>query len=234
MTSQTQNLTVIKFRRVFTTGSSTPALVSASDGQPYIVKFLGSGTGPPGLTAEYIVNQLAAFWKFPVPTAKIIEIVDKSPVGVGTDEFWDLIGRSTGPNLAIEYIVDTKPLVDLTVLEHNERAKAQLHFIDSVFANFDRTADNPNLLVDRLNTVSFIDHDTCRFLFNAPVGLSKGHILEKKTVDRARLGELAVPSYELCDFICRQIPLAWQTTPINAAQLHRTLQERMKAYEESA
>lgn len=107
---------------------------------------------------------------------------------------------------------------------------ARLHFMDCVFANFDRTPKNPNLLIDPKKKITFIDHDSCRFLFDPPVALAPGHLLAAEIIDPSFLEGLTEPTFQLCDKICRDIPSLWRVTRVNPIQLHGILRKRIQEY----
>ena len=79
-------------------GGSLPAVVDASDGRTYVVKFRGAGQGARALVAETIVAALALDLGLPVPHPAIVEL-----------------GEGFGNN---EPVVDTES-EDATEIEHS-------------------------------------------------------------------------------------------------------------------
>ncbi|MBX2814233.1 MAG: hypothetical protein KTR25_20660 [Myxococcales bacterium] len=142
-------------------GSSQPWLCLLDDGEPWLVKFAGSGPGREALLAEHIANSLGQLWKLPVPESKLVRL-DSSVPRAGTDEFWDVMAASMGLNLAIRYIPNTINIIpDITLPPST--LELILSF-DLLLANWDRTTLSQNLLRDQTGILWWIDHGSCRFL----------------------------------------------------------------------
>jgi len=81
-------------------GSSFPTRSQTTDGEMCVVKMRGAGNGAVALLSEFVVNRLASRAGLSVPDVSIIDIADNHPWDFGSDEFDDLLQKSSGPNLA--------------------------------------------------------------------------------------------------------------------------------------
>jgi hypothetical protein len=148
-------------------GSSFPTHSETADGTPCVVKMRGAGNGAAALLSEFIVNRLASRVGLPVSDVFTIEIPVLFPWVYGTDEFDDLVKKSPGPNLALEWLPDVRPI---SASEHVGLPRdliSQIVTLDLAFANRDRTPRSANLLIDRQGSYWIVDHGSCRFLFQA-------------------------------------------------------------------
>lgn len=96
-------LTVSKILELYK-GSSFPTRIQASDGNTYILKMKGAGNGVRSLLQEFLVNRVSHLMGCHVPNAHSILIPDQFPWTLGTDEFDDLVKKSFGMNLALDFI----------------------------------------------------------------------------------------------------------------------------------
>lgn len=128
-------------------GGSLPAIVDASDGVSYVVKFRGAGQGARALVAEAIVAALAATLDLPMPRPAIVRIDEGFGKAEPDPEIQDLLRWSAGENFGLVYLPGAfafDPAVDASLSP--ELAAAVLWF-DSLVMNVDRTPRNPNILV---------------------------------------------------------------------------------------
>src|SRR5580700_11873521 len=85
-------------------GGSLPAIVEADDDGMYVLKFRGAGQGPRALIAELVVGELARALGLPVPEIVLMEL-DAALARTEPDpEIQDLIKKSAGLNLALDYL----------------------------------------------------------------------------------------------------------------------------------
>lgn len=145
-------------------GSSCPTLAELASGRRVVVKLRGAGNGAEALVSEYLVNRLAHGAGFPVPAPCLVDLADNFPWRYGTDEFHDLVRKSSGPNLGLAVIPGARPLALDRYGGLGATIVAQLVTLDRTFSNWDRTDQSGNLLVDRNGEVHFVDHGSCRFL----------------------------------------------------------------------
>jgi hypothetical protein len=148
-------------------GSSVPTLCETEDGEVWVLKMHGAGNGPESLLSEYIVNALAASAGLPVPEPTMITIPDDTPWRYGTDEFHDIVKKSGGQNLGLQYLGETKPVPESDYNGLSTALVSQIVTLDLTFANVDRRRSSQNLLQDRRGAIWIVDHGSCRFLRRA-------------------------------------------------------------------
>lgn len=125
----------------------------------------GAGNGVRSLISEYIVNRIASAAGLPVPDAFIVEIPNDFPWEFGTDEFYDLVLKSRGPNLGLAWIEGAEPVPAGDYNHLPQDLVSQVVTLDLTFSNVDRPATNGNLLRDRRGRHWIVDHGSCCFLF---------------------------------------------------------------------
>ncbi len=186
-------------------GSSFPTLAETTAGEKLVIKMRGAGNGAGVLLAEFVVNRFASRCGLPVPDARIIEIAAGHPWEFGTDEFDDLLQKSAGPNLGLEWIPQARPLRHEELLKLPDVLVSQIVTLDLAFANLDRTINSGNLLIDGSGKHWIVDHGSCRFLHRQgkefPKHLPAGHIFQGRegdydpawlrTMDAALIGEIS-------------------------------------------
>jgi len=150
-------MTLQHFKQLYP-GSSFPTLVENTAGEPWILKMRGAGNGPLSLLSEFIANRVAAQLGWPVPDVNWIRIPDNYPWIFGTDEFDDIVQKSYGWNLGIQYIPDSQQIVSSDIESISEDFLNILYTLDLFFMNVDRTAKACNLLRDGMGRFWIIDH----------------------------------------------------------------------------
>jgi len=155
--------TLLRFIQTYR-GSSCPTLAELESGSTVVVKLRGSGNGAEALTSEYVVNRLVHAAGFPVPMPLIVQLPDSFPWHYGTDEFHDLVRKSSGPNLGLTVIPGARPVPGVRCGHLAATLVSQLVTLDRTFSNWDRTDQSGNLLEDPARQVWFVDHGSCRFL----------------------------------------------------------------------
>jgi HipA-like protein len=146
-------------------GSSFPTRSELSDGATCVIKMRGAGNGAAVLLSEFVVNRLAHAAGLPVPDAFVVHIPPAFPWKFGTDEFQDIVMKSGGANLGLEWIDGASSIAaaKYDLLPHN--LVSQVVTLDLVFANVDRSFSSGNLLQDKSHRCWIVDHGSCRFLF---------------------------------------------------------------------
>ncbi len=155
---------LLRFIEMFR-GSSFPTLSATTTGQLCVIKMKGVGNGAGALLSELVVNRLAHAIGLPVPDAFVVRIPAGFPWSFGTDEFQDLVKKSAGPNLGLEWLADAKPLPPGQYSSLPSDFISQVVTLDLVFLNFDRSSLSNNLLEGGRQKLWIIDHGSCRFLF---------------------------------------------------------------------
>ncbi len=134
-----------------------PAIVDTDDGL-FVVKFRGAGQGPLALVAEIVVGELARLLGLPIPDLALVDVDAAFGASEPDPEIQDLLRASHGTNVGIRYLegafnFDPGAAGDLVSPE----LAAEIVWLDAFATNPDRTARNPNLLIqDR--TPWLIDH----------------------------------------------------------------------------
>ncbi|HYC88172.1 MAG TPA: HipA family kinase [Thermoanaerobaculia bacterium] len=130
-------------------GGSLPAIVAGDDDGTYVLKFRGAGQGPRALIAELVSGELARLLGLPVPEIVFAELDPRMAKTEPDPEIQDLLRRSEGLNLALDYLpgsITFDPLVPRPVAE-KPRLASSIVWFDALVTNVDRTAKNTNLLV---------------------------------------------------------------------------------------
>jgi len=161
----------------FRSGSSQPALVEASDGKKYVVKWKCTGEGPASPATDWIALRLAEVVGIPVPQSSCIIVEDALAVTTRHGELKDLIRRSAGVNLAIEYLSDGRAFTQNDIPSINTALREKIFLFDLLLLNIDRIDSNPNMLIAN-NTIYCID-------FSASMEIK--FLLTENTVSEAAL-----------------------------------------------
>src|SRR4051794_26799523 len=85
-------------------GGSLPAIVEGDDDGMYVLKFRGAGQGPRALIAELVAGEIARALGLPVPEIVFIELDADLARTEPDPEIQDLIKKSAGLNLALDYL----------------------------------------------------------------------------------------------------------------------------------
>lgn len=213
-------------------GGSMPAIVEADDAGMYVLKFRGAGQGPKALIAELVAGELARAAGLPVPEIVFIEVDDDLARTEPDPEIQDLIKRSGGLNLALDYLpgsvmfdpVVNAPAVDLA---------AAIVWFDAFITNVDRTARNTNMLMWH-RELWLIDHGAALYFHHSwenyleraadRFALVKDHVLLPFANDieatAARLRTRLTP--EVVQQVVAQIPDSWLVdAPFASPAQHR-------------
>jgi hypothetical protein len=137
-------------------GGSLPAVVEADDDGLYVLKFRGAGQGAKALIAELVAGELARAAGLAVPEIVFVELDGELARTEPDAEIQDLIRKSEGLNLALDYLpgsVAFDPLVQPVSADE----ASTIVWLDAFVTNPDRTARNSNLLVWH-RRVWLIDH----------------------------------------------------------------------------
>lgn len=127
-------------------GGSLPAIVEADDLGTYVLKFHGAGQGRKALIAELVAGEIARQLGLLVPELVLVRLDPELGRAEPDPEIQDLLNRSAGLNLALDYLPGSlgfDPLVDPPAPELASR----ILWFDALVTNVDRTPRNTNLLV---------------------------------------------------------------------------------------
>ena len=130
-------------------GGSLPAIVAGDDDGTYVLKFRGAGQGVRALVAELVSGELARTLGLPVPEIVFAELDPRMAKTEPDPEIQDLLRRSEGLNLALDYLpgsITFDPLIT-RLMDGQARLASSILWFDALVGNVDRTAKNTNLLV---------------------------------------------------------------------------------------
>src|SRR5688572_26716894 len=138
-------------------GGSLPAIVEADDDGMYVVKFRGAGQGPKALVAELIAAGIGQVLGLPVPETVLVELDPALGMAEPDPEIQELLERSTGLNVGLDYLPGSLPLGAPVGAGVSPELAADVVWFDAYLQNVDRTPRNPNLLLWHRN-LWLIDH----------------------------------------------------------------------------
>ena len=185
-------------------GGSLPAVVEATDGSLWVVKFRGAGQGPRALIAEVLVAELAEAVGLPVPDRAVVELDASFGLGERDPEIRDVLKASRGVNIGLRYMDGAFNLDPVAVPESvDETFATTLVWFDAMVSNPDRSARNPNLMLWQGRTwlidhgaALYFHHDWTRVTperMRAPLPTIQDHIL------LSRSGDLEAADQELAN-----------------------------------
>jgi len=132
-------------------GGSLPAIVEGSDDGMYVVKFRGAGQGVKALIAELVSGELARLLGLRVPEIVFVELDPRIAKTEPDAEIQDLLRKSAGLNLALDYLpgsITFDPLVArAAAVAAPPRLASAIVWLDALVTNVDRTAKNTNMLI---------------------------------------------------------------------------------------
>lgn len=144
-----RSITATQYVTPLREGGSLPAIVEGDDDGTYVLKFRGAGQGARALIAELVSGELARALGLPVPEIVFAEVDPRMARTEPDPEIQDLLRRSEGLNLALDYLpgsITFDPLVERPIAGKSRLASA-IVWLDALVTNVDRTAKNTNLLV---------------------------------------------------------------------------------------
>src|SRR5215210_5354635 len=127
-------------------GGSLPAIVEADDLGTYVLKFRGAGQGRKALVAELVAGEIARRLDLMVPEVVLACLAPALGRSEPDPEIQDLLRRSAGLNLALDYLPGSlgfDPLVE----PPESGLAARIVWFDALVTNVDRTPRNTNLLI---------------------------------------------------------------------------------------
>ena len=127
-------------------GGSLPAIVEADDLGTYVLKFRGAGQGRKALVAELVAGEIARRLDLLVPEVVLAYLSPELGRSEPDPEIQDLLKRSSGLNLALDYLPGSLGFDPLVEPPDSELA-SRIVWFDALVTNVDRTPRNTNLLV---------------------------------------------------------------------------------------
>ena len=156
VSSLLRTVTATRYVTPLREGGSLPAIVEADDLGTYVLKFRGAGQGRKALVAELVAGEIARRLGLLVPEVVLAYLAPELGRSEPDPEIQDLLKRSTGLNLALDYLPGSLGFDPLVEPPDSDLA-SRIVWFDALVTNVDRTPRNTNLLVwhDRL---WLIDH----------------------------------------------------------------------------
>ncbi|MGH9885159.1 MAG: HipA family kinase [bacterium] len=127
-------------------GGSVPAVVEADDDGTYVAKFRGAAQGPRALVAEVVGGEIGRLLGLPIPQLALIEIDAVLARSEPDSEIQDLLRKSAGVNLALDYLPGALNWEPALAPPPDAALAAAVVWFDAFITNVDRTPRNPNLL----------------------------------------------------------------------------------------
>ena len=127
-------------------GGSLPAIVEADDLGLYVLKFHGAGQGPLALVAELVAGEIGRALGLNVPELVLVEVDAALGRTEPDEEIRDLIQRSVGLNLALDYLPGSTMFDPAARDTAPPDVASRAVWFDAFVTKVDRTPRNPNLL----------------------------------------------------------------------------------------
>jgi HipA-like protein len=137
-------------------GGSLPGLMEADDLGTYVVKWRAAGQGVRVLVAEVVCGELARALALPVPALVTVDVVPELAVGEPDQEVQELLQRSAGRNLGLDYLPGALDF-EAGVGEVEPELAGRVLWFDALVGNVDRSWRNPNMLFWH-GRLQLIDH----------------------------------------------------------------------------
>ncbi|HVO73550.1 MAG TPA: HipA family kinase [Ignavibacteriaceae bacterium] len=200
-------------------GGSLPAIVEADDDGLYVLKFRGAGQGSKALIAELIAGEIGRALGLLVPDIVFIELDPELARTEGDPEIQELIRRSAGLNLALDYLPGSVMFNHAADKIDNNLASSIVWF-DAFISNIDRTIRNTNMLLWH-RRFYLIDHGASLYFHHRwndyiekskdPFPFIKDHVLlnSASSLEKADKELSRKISKELIKNIVNQIPDIW-------------------------
>jgi HipA-like kinase len=215
-----KTLTATRYLTPLREGGSLPAIVEASDGELYVMKFRCAGQGPKALIAELVAGEVGRALGLNVPALAFLELNRELGHAEGDPEILDLLTASAGLNLGLKYLPEAFEYNALLQPPPRADLASAIVWFDAYMTNVDRTPRNTNILIWQ-KELWLIDHGACLYFHHdwnnylersrTPFPLIKDHTLlpfagELDAAD-ARLRARLAP--DLIGQVVGLIPDAW-------------------------
>jgi len=150
-------------------------LIQTTSGERCVVKWKGTGEGPLANAVEWISLHLAQLSGIPVPTPHLVRVTADLANHKQDPEINELILRSLGINLAVEWIEEALPFTPERAQRIDDAMKHRIYCFDALFLNIDRTDFNPNIIfsADRMVCLDFAVLMEIKMLMNGQIAPEK-------------------------------------------------------------
>lgn len=220
-------------------GSSFPTLARTEDGRDVVVKMHGAGNGMPSLLSEFVANRVARTFGWPVPDCIWIEIEDGFPWNFGTDEFDDIVTKSFGWNLGIEYMPELQALEEAEYANIPPDVLQAIFTLDLFFLNTDRAVISRNVARDREGRHVILDHGSLA-LFQVPTAAQRtklygNHFLAQDDRAAGLMLDERMLDVRLFARVLREIPeRAWKLAGRKAVEMLEMIERRIEVLQNAA
>jgi hypothetical protein len=140
-----RHVTATRYVTPLREGGSLPGLMECDDLGTYVVKYSGAGQGVPVLVAEVVSGELARGLGLPVPGLVTVELDPALGRSEPDQEVQDLLGRSPGWNLGLDFLPGALDL-DPAAFPVDPGFAGRVLWFDALVGNVDRTWRNVNML----------------------------------------------------------------------------------------
>jgi hypothetical protein len=199
-------------------GGSLPGLMEADDLGTYVVKWRAAGQGVNVLVAEVVCAELARALGLPVPALVTVDVAPELAVGEPDVEVQDLLRRSAGRNLGLDYLPGALDF-DAAAGDVDAALAGRVLWFDALVGNVDRSWRNPNMLFWH-GRLQLIDHGAAlTFHHNWPGAVAAvsrpydagAHALIECNPDVAAGNAVLAPlvTRGLLDDVMAQVPDEW-------------------------
>lgn len=144
-TTALRHVTALRYVTPLREGGSLPGLMEADDLGTYVVKYTGAGQGRPVLVAEVVSGELARGLGLPVPELVTVELDPALGASEPDQEVQDLLRRSPGLNLGIDFLPGALDL-DPGAFPVDPGFAGRVLWFDALVGNVDRSWRNVNML----------------------------------------------------------------------------------------
>ncbi|MEI5097762.1 hypothetical protein RB200_02725 [Streptomyces sp. PmtG] len=142
-----REVTAVRYLEPLRAGGSVPGVVEADDLGTYVLKFTGSAQGRKALVAEIVVGELARRLGLRVPDLVLAHFDPAVAADEPHQEVQDLLRRSAGLNLGMDYLPGARDFGPDTELDVDPLEAGEVVWLDALTANVDRTVHSSNLMV---------------------------------------------------------------------------------------
>jgi hypothetical protein len=155
--------TAEKIIKAFRSGSSLPVLAETDTGVRCVIKWNGAGDGVTAHAVDWVALQCARHCGIRVPQPHRIMVTADLADPEADPEINELIMRSIGTNLGIEYFEKIVPFTSSDSVRVADSLKHLIYCYDVLLLNMDRIDVNPNMI--------FVKDELYCLDFSAAMGL---------------------------------------------------------------
>ena len=145
------SLRAVALQHVLRRGSASPGVVTASDGNTWVLKWTSEGMYVSAM--EWLGLHLARACGFNAPEVCVMTTDPEFIQSIADPELRDLATASMGPNPALPYLDGAKSLTFDELQQRSDIPAERLFAFDILLLNVDRRQNNPNIMLYRKQPV---------------------------------------------------------------------------------